>query len=145
MDHSDNSYIAQNGEDPVPAVPPLPKATHQWPPSWLAEQPTVTPKPSSQVPRSHGWRLNNGTVICASCNPKPGNATAVILQDAADGPQWIEDPASSRAANPSLRDNSTSEVAPHNSTTTPTALGSDGSTSVSPQSLSEMSLGQGWL
>jgi len=85
MNPSNNTYIAHNGKDPVPACAACAKGEKSMA-TVLAGRPLqATPESSPQRPPSRGWRLANGTVICAPCNPKPGKATAVILQDAADG------------------------------------------------------------
>jgi len=147
MNPSNNTYIAHNGKDPVPAVPPVPKAKNQWPPSWLADLSKQPPESSPQRPPSRGWRLANGTVICAPCNPKPGKATAVILQDAADGPQWVEDPVGNAAADSPYHKSTTEDVMGEISTAGSASIVSGGTANAAPQPEAENnpSFGEGWL
>lgn len=66
-----------------------------WGPSWLREldvPPSIAASGSaSMTPHSlNGWRLRNGTVLCAECNPQPHDACPVSLFDTGDGPVWRE-------------------------------------------------------
>jgi hypothetical protein len=146
MKSADN-YIAHYGKDAVPLVPPVPKATNQWPPKWLADLSAKIPESPLQRPPSRGWRLASGTVICASCNPKPGKATAVILHYAADGPKWVEDPVGSCVADSPRPENTTEHIPGEVSTAGSASIVSGGSASAEaqPEAKNNPSLGEGWL
>ena len=108
-----DNYIVCNGAERVPPVPRV-RESPSWPPAWLTELSAKIPQPTPPPhPRSRGWRLNNGTTICACCHSRPAGATAVILQETADGLVWVDEvPTSTREITDTVSgsgcDNSTS-------------------------------------
>ena len=133
-------HIDNNGAKPVPPVPPVP-APPDWPPPWLAgflPEGPICP-PSQQV---RGWKLASGPVICATCHPPPCGSTAVVLEDTAEGPTWVED----QPEDPSEANQGVSGCGADVSANNPSAVSSDCSAgSVDEPQPQRISLGEGWL
>lgn len=93
-----NKFSVEYQYGPLPVAPPVPTrpgaaapAAQQWPPGWLELpcSPTVPPRPTVP-PAMRGWRLPNGTVVCAGCQPQPPGSTPVTLRDCGGGPVWVD-------------------------------------------------------
>jgi hypothetical protein len=134
--------IAHSGSAPVPPVPPVPQRSAHWGPPWLAELSANTPHLPRQQHHSRGWRLANGTVVCASCQARPADATAVVLANAADGVVWVEDPGTTKGG----ATNNTAVDTPPSPAAGSTQVSHDPlprDTAPAPPKAS--SLGEGWL
>ena len=85
----ENDSKAHNRISPVQPVQAVPEP--KWPPQWLAELSTKAQRTTPRHQHARGWRLADGTVLCADCHARPAGATPVALQGSGDGMVWADD------------------------------------------------------
>ena len=64
-------------------------------PDWALPRVTAAAAPgppggSAPAPSARGWKLNNGTVLCRACRPRPAEAVPVVLAGEGDDLRWEE-------------------------------------------------------